>query len=81
MTSDDMMAFVESEFTELRSRAAHYMAQADAARKHADDLQEAHRKHVQTLEGTIRDLSEKLAYQTRRADANWTALCECRNET
>jgi len=80
MTSDDL-AFVEAERSELRSRAAHYMAHADSARKHADDLQDAHRKHVQTLEGTIRELSEKLAYQTRRADANWAALCECRNET
>ncbi len=79
MTSDDL-AFVEAERSELRSRAAHYMAQADAARKHADDLQEAHRKHVQALEGTIREITEKLAYQTRRAEANWEALCACRNE-
>ncbi len=79
MTTDDL-AFMEAERTELRNRAEHYRKQAESGRAHADALQEAHRKHVQTLERTIGELSAKLAYQTRRAEANWTALCECRNE-
>jgi len=28
----------------------------------------------------ILDLEEKVQYQKDRADANWKALCECRNE-
>ena len=67
MTSDDL-AFVEAERSELRSRAAHYMAQADAARKHADDLQEAHRQHVQALEAAeleIKGLEGELREQDR----------------
>jgi hypothetical protein len=28
----------------------------------------------------VKDLEEKLAYQTARADANWRALCACRGE-
>lgn len=79
MTSDDI-AFIEAERSELRIRAEHYRKQAADARTHADALQEIHRKHVQTLESTIKELSETLAYQTIRAEANWVALCECRNE-
>lgn len=74
------MVFMEAERAELRNRAEHYRKQAESARAHAEYLQETHRKHVQTLERTIGELTEKLAYQTRRAEANWTALCECRNE-
>jgi len=29
---------------------------------------------------TLYDLTAKLQYQTERADANWKALCACRNE-
>jgi len=79
MTGDDL-EFIEAERAELRKRAEHYRRQAEAERAHADALQEIHRKHVQTLESTIQELAEKLAYQTRRAEAHWAALCECRNE-
>jgi len=79
MTSDDLR-FIEADRAELRNRAEHYRKQAESARAHVDAMQEIHRKHVQHLESAIKELSEKLAYQTRRAEANWGALCECRNE-
>lgn len=79
MTSDDLV-FMEAERAELFNRAEHYRKQAESARKHADALQTVHKRHVQTLETSIREIADKLEYQTRRADANWKALCECRGE-
>lgn len=79
MTDDDL-AFIEADRTELLNRAEHYRKQFDAALKHHEKIDKVHRRHVATLEATILEFKEKLEYQTRRAEANWAALCECRNE-
>lgn len=79
MTDDDL-AFMEAERAELFNLAEYYRKQAESARKHADSLQTVHKRHVHTLETSIREIAGKLEYQTWRADANWKALCECRNE-
>lgn len=79
MDSDEL-AFVTEQITELRARAEHYRKSAESTRKHADEMDRLHANHVHNLETKIYGLEKRLEYQTKRADANWKALCECNGD-